>query len=71
MPFGSFTLKIVEAENILFCVCARANNELSSLAKGRGFFRQGVEVECFIDDIKAYTLSVSTKGWDYLESQEH
>ena len=33
--------------------------ELSSLAQGRGFYRHGVQVECFIDDKKAYTLHVS------------
>lgn len=33
--------------------------DLSALAKGRGFYRHGVEVECFIDDIKAYSLAVS------------
>ena len=36
--------------------------ELSALAKGRGFYRKGVKVECFIDDFKAYTLTVRAGG---------
>lgn len=56
LKLGLYFHLMPSKEQVLF---PHRNADLSALAQGRGFFRHGVEVECFIDDLKAYTLTVS------------
>lgn len=53
--FMSHKLCIVSC-TLLFC---SGGGDLSVLARGRGLVGGGVEIECFADDRKAFTLTVS------------
>ena len=43
----------------LLVFCSGGGGDLSVLARGRGLVGGGVEIECFADDRKAFTLTVS------------
>ena len=46
---------------LFFFSSASGGGDLSVLARGRGLVGGGVEIECFADDRKAFTLTVSKR----------
>ena len=57
---GLFVFCLFVCFSLILVFCSGVG-DLSVLARGRGLVGGGVEIECFADDRKAFTLTVSVQ----------